>query len=265
MDDAVDDDAEWDRREHKRLSAVGYVKATEMYSRLLVVSGTGELADNRRPRTPDPFDRTLSKRHWERKCADWRMSLRSINQEFGPTPMLGDDSTGYMQVCLVNALRRHGIPVVAPRDGPFWALRDGNTFLMPFGMELVHIGHRPLPRGRYVMWTPSSDQSHGHFVAVLCGDALLVVAEEDKFEQEIQETEHAMFYLLAPVKGMPSSDHVLGGGSGEEDQFEDVLDDLSMQPELQDQDLQDHVAADGADEEDQFGDAFGDLSMQPEL
>ena len=38
----------------------------------------GELA-NPRPRTPDPIDRKLSKRAWERSVQQWRIDLRAIS------------------------------------------------------------------------------------------------------------------------------------------------------------------------------------------
>ena len=36
-------------------------------------------------------------------------------------------------VCLVDTLRSLGRKVPYDRDGPFWALADGNTMLRPFG------------------------------------------------------------------------------------------------------------------------------------
>ena len=38
----------------------------------------------------------------------------------------------YADVCLVDALRAHGVKLPYQRSGPFWAMADGNKMLLPF-------------------------------------------------------------------------------------------------------------------------------------
>jgi hypothetical protein len=56
----------WRRREAKRRAAVEAVKASRGYA-----------VCSERPPTPDPSDRALTKRQWERGMQDWRQALRT--------------------------------------------------------------------------------------------------------------------------------------------------------------------------------------------
>ena len=56
----------WCRRQAKRLAAVRAVKASKDYTGCAV-----------RPATPDPLDRSVSKRCWEKSVQEWRQALRS--------------------------------------------------------------------------------------------------------------------------------------------------------------------------------------------
>ena len=56
------------RRQIKRQAAVAAIKNTPAY---IVVKARG-----RRSPTPDPEDRTISKRSWERSIMEWRKNLR---------------------------------------------------------------------------------------------------------------------------------------------------------------------------------------------
>ncbi len=60
-----EDETIWRRRLAKRLSGVRFVKATPEYA-----------ACCSRPPTPDPYDRTVSKRRWERSLKDFRRAIR---------------------------------------------------------------------------------------------------------------------------------------------------------------------------------------------
>ena len=188
MDGDRGDDDQWGLRHHKRASAVAAVKATQNYAHMLALSSTGELPSSRRPLTPDAGDRTLSKRQWELRCANWRKLLRAISEE-----PLGNDTSGFWYICLINALRRLSVPVVASRSGPLWALQDGNRLLQPFGLQLIYVTTRPLPHGRYVVWTPAS--STGHFEAVLSGDTLAVIDEDGEPEDRAHENIILMFSI----------------------------------------------------------------------
>ena len=60
----------WQQRIQKRRSIVSIVKATPEYQGCLAKQVT------RRPTTPDPDDRSVSKRAWEEKVVIWRTGLR---------------------------------------------------------------------------------------------------------------------------------------------------------------------------------------------
>ena len=74
---------------------------------------------------------------------------------------------GLQDVCLVTALRSFGVSVPYTSNGPFRALADGNVFLEPFRMQLVHVSSPATMReGNYVRW------SNDHFMGVsLTSDA----------------------------------------------------------------------------------------------
>lgn len=61
---------DWERRIRHRRAAVTHIKFTPEY----VASNT----HFSRPRTPDPEDRKLSKRSWEKSLQAWRRDLRSL-------------------------------------------------------------------------------------------------------------------------------------------------------------------------------------------
>lgn len=44
---------------------------------------------------------------------------------------------GWVNHCLVQSLHHLGVPVSLSRDGPLWALADGNQMLEPFGLRLM--------------------------------------------------------------------------------------------------------------------------------
>jgi len=60
----------WQHRIQKRNAAVSMIKATPEYQGCLARQGS------RRPATPNPFDRSVSKRQWEGKVVGWRTGLR---------------------------------------------------------------------------------------------------------------------------------------------------------------------------------------------
>ena len=81
-----------------------------------------------------------------------------------------DDSPGvytgdgaFVDTCLFSVLQSFGIPVEAPSNGPFWALRDGNAALAPHGLYLQRqlLSGSVLPAGDYVKWVPNRK---GHFI-----------------------------------------------------------------------------------------------------
>ena len=70
-----DDEEVWQTRMAHRVAGVAGVKRSDDYTRAT--------ADPQapRPRTPDPTDRRLSKRAWERSVQQWRIGLKGIRSE----------------------------------------------------------------------------------------------------------------------------------------------------------------------------------------
>ena len=76
---------EWPRREGKRVKAVDLVKASPAYceaQKRARAASAGAVAPINEapipapePQTPDPHDRTVSKRSWERVVLEWRAAL----------------------------------------------------------------------------------------------------------------------------------------------------------------------------------------------
>ena len=51
-------------------------------------------------------------------------------------------------MCLLHSLRALGFDVPHVGPGPFWALKDGNSFLYPFGVHLESRLEPPLEAGQ---------------------------------------------------------------------------------------------------------------------
>ena len=67
--------------------------------------------------------------------------------------------------CLFEALRNRGVNVRPDRDGPFWALADGNEALIPRGFKLVPCDGKAIHEaGKYVKWESCGT---GHFEAII--------------------------------------------------------------------------------------------------
>lgn len=62
--------------------------------------------------------------------------------------MGGTRSTGQVDTCLIHSIRALGIQAPGRGPGPFWALQDGNSFLEPYGKELVPADWRQCGIGR---------------------------------------------------------------------------------------------------------------------
>ena len=70
----------------------------------------------------------------------------------------------FSNICLFTVLNQQGIPAHPSRDGPFWAIRDGNEALHEFGKRLCRVDtdvQKALPPGRYIEW---NNTKLGHFV-----------------------------------------------------------------------------------------------------
>lgn len=79
---------EWERRVEKRLSAVAMIKNSSEYQKMLERhcsaerSGTASTLMNL-PKTPDPTDRTISKRTWETQLQLWRAAIKQWRSDEG--------------------------------------------------------------------------------------------------------------------------------------------------------------------------------------
>ena len=67
----VDTETDWLRRLSHRRKAVCSIKSTLEYK--------ASAASTRRPPTPDPEDRSVSKRGWEACVQKWRRELKKLN------------------------------------------------------------------------------------------------------------------------------------------------------------------------------------------
>ena len=71
-------ESDWVRREIHRRQGIQHIKSTEAYSRVARL----ENHNVERPRTPDPTDRSMSKRDWEISMQRWRGTLQNIMQQY---------------------------------------------------------------------------------------------------------------------------------------------------------------------------------------
>ena len=73
MPDATEED--WTRRVEHRSNGVLYVKSTGSYQAMSRARASGRLREPPAPLTPDPTDRTITKRRWEKSMQQWRTAL----------------------------------------------------------------------------------------------------------------------------------------------------------------------------------------------
>ena len=69
-----------ERQERKRTLAISHIKTTPEYINYLVVTATEYLGEDQQPLTPNPLDRGLSKRLWEKSVMAWRRQLLAPSQ-----------------------------------------------------------------------------------------------------------------------------------------------------------------------------------------
>jgi hypothetical protein len=109
--------------------------------------------------------------HWASLEAEWQAMQEDKEAEGLHGDMLkGEDALGraggssqtFRDTCLVDALRNLGIPVVPSRDGPFWAVKDGNEMVEPFGLTVRPVGvQQALEKGNFILY------KNGHFTAMV--------------------------------------------------------------------------------------------------
>ena len=150
---------DWQRRLAHRTTGVLAVKDTSVYLDCVRLDETLGGAVRVRPATPDPSDRSISKRTWEQGMMAWRRSLAafvgSATRHWLVDPALPSGDHLARDASLVFALAALGFPSAHVPDGPLWVLRDGNALLAPHGRRLVPANLRTLVDGDYVLATPT--------------------------------------------------------------------------------------------------------------
>ena len=66
----------WRPRHIKRRRGIMAVKHTDVYCRILLLESTNDMDSSVRPLTPDPEDRAMSKRAWEKSMQAWRQAVK---------------------------------------------------------------------------------------------------------------------------------------------------------------------------------------------
>ena len=71
---------DWLRREQHRRAGIMSIKRHDIHYEALAKWETtnGRMTATERPVTPDPLDRSYSKRQWERRMQQWRICLKSF-------------------------------------------------------------------------------------------------------------------------------------------------------------------------------------------
>ena len=150
---------DWERRIAHRTTGVLAVKDTSIYLDCLRLDDSLGGAIRHRPLTPDPSDRSISKRNWEQGMMAWRRSLAvfagSATRHWLVDSALPSGDHHARDASLVLALAALGFPSAQVHDGPFWVLRDGNALLAPHGRRLVPANLRTLVDGDYLLATPT--------------------------------------------------------------------------------------------------------------
>jgi hypothetical protein len=217
-------EAEWQHRLVKRTTSVAAIKQTPEYLRCRALELTHPIAN--RTMSPDPADRTISKRKWETRIITWRNGLRDEANLFGPT----------LNICLLMSLWNLGVPVPVCGDGPFFALLDGNALLIPFNLALEWSATKDVAVGRYIRW------HNNHFVAVEVFDTHIELHDRGEstsffhLEDVVVDCTTTFFHLVqAPgseifdIMFSPNYDRL--GGAGESQTQERCLDELLEEEE----------------------------------
>ena len=182
-------DADWQVRQAKRSASVVAIKRTSEYLRCQALDRTRPVPN--RMTSPDPFDKTISKRGWETGIMDWRFGLRAQANLYAPS----------LNCCFLKSLWSLGVPVPVTRDGPFHAFLDGNMLLLDFDISLEPVLAEAVVSGRYVRW------HDGHFVGVEVFDSHILVHDNGEctslfhLEQLVLDATTTFFQLI-PFPGI---------------------------------------------------------------
>ncbi|CAK0806321.1 unnamed protein product [Prorocentrum cordatum] len=148
----------------RRIRCVSGVKRSIENVSIQLLSSTGELEDDERPATPDPYLPDVSKRQWEAKVVAWRREMSQLLDEvpIGATELAAAEELGVWVEPSPPAVR----------GCPFRALEHGNQWLSHLGFALIRQPRGPTGPGRYVKWGPPRREtglaaSVGHFAAAI--------------------------------------------------------------------------------------------------
>eukprot|EP00973_Karenia_brevis_P007288 987579-Karenia_brevis.AAC.1 len=125
---------------------------------------------------PPPMWQCLRAEHNAAK----RARLADDSRTDGDIP---DHHLSFQDGCLVHSLNRLGVPLVQERNGPFWALGDGNAMLAPHQLALT-----PMPMqaiyspGRYIFYTDN------HFKAMVTHKLGITVMNGTKTTEHTQDS-----------------------------------------------------------------------------
>jgi len=123
----------------------------------------------------------------------------------------------FQQVCLVSAFRGFGLEVPYTCDGPFWAKRDGNKMLAPYGLEVIEVERQALGRDGFFVFHSDyhfvgctirgnaifmHDRVHGHSVTELIQRADIAVLHDDI----------RVFQLFVSATGLPADPRIVQRG-----------------------------------------------------
>jgi len=129
----------------RRMQCVSGVKRSIEYVSIQLLSSTGELGDDERPATPDPYLPDVSKRQWEATVAAWRRKMSRLLDAVpvGATEAAAAEELGVWVEPSPPAVR-------GCRD----LLQDGNCILLAYSIltrdfcgSIDYCARFPAPRG----------------------------------------------------------------------------------------------------------------------
>ena len=182
---------DWNHRLGKRTAAVEAVYKSVGYK--IFVQIKDEPSNHRvRPISPNPHDRTLSKRHWEYAIQCWRNAIATFVRD------------SYQNGCLVVAMNRLGFPVPLRRNGPFRLSPDGESMLEPFGYGIALYMKKLFENGLYI------HHFDNHIIGVRVENNVAIVYDDLCATTAVECLElhdwNGSFYRLLPLELLVRND-----------------------------------------------------------
>ena len=76
-----DEDEDWETRLGHRMRCYAFVRRSPDYIDMERLRSNGFINASQRPRSPDPEDRSVSKRAWEKQVMRWRRALKDVCEQ----------------------------------------------------------------------------------------------------------------------------------------------------------------------------------------